>query len=491
LSKGKNKRIKILRILDWRQIAVCALLCLALLTLILLNLSELLTFGRENVYRNCQNNYLVASREIGDFLRVADESIEFSSQRIEEMLSGSASGDEILAFMTRESANLNSRIAGPTTGVYGYIDGVYLDGTGWEPIEGYVPTSRPWYIGAVKAGGEVTHVPPFMNFQTGSTTITVCKVLSDGEDVVAMDLPTDKLQAIVSGISEREIFQQSGGDSPYSSTQIFVLDSEGVVIAHTDTSRIGRNYAVSDDPAEREIAARALQSDETLFRAEGGSDVIYCGGKLDGKWCIISGMEYSKVMSRIMRDVFISAVVSVLGIVGMIGVMVRLAVRRYLSETDRLTGIDNRSGEEKVSRLLAAGQGGVYLLIDLDKFKSINDTYGHDAGDRVLIAVANALRDTFGKKDHIMRLGGDEFAAYVPNVFDETAAGLIVSRLFDAIGEIRVGNSEERRPTISVGAAFYRSGDDISFSTLYKRADKCTYESKKVAGNCVTYYRNS
>ncbi len=490
MSKGKNRLIKIVQILEWRQIVICVLFCVALIALIQLNLSELLTLGRENVYRNCQNNYLVASREIGDFLRVADESIEFSSQRIEEMLAGGSSAEEILAFMTRESGNLNSRIAGPTTGVYGYIDGVYLDGTGWEPSEGYVPTSRPWYIGAVEAGGEVTHVPPFMNFQTGSTTITVCKVLSDGVDVVAMDLPTDRLQALVNGIAEQDMFYSSGGDSPYSLTQIFVLDSMGVVIAHTDTSQIGKNYVASNDPVLRDIAVQALQNDETLFRAEGDGDMIYCGGKLDGKWCIISGMEYSKVMSRIARDIFISAVVSILGIIGMNSVMVRLAIRRYLSETDRLTGINNRSGEEKVNRLLTTGQGGLFLLIDVDKFKRINDTYGHDAGDKALIAVANALKTTFGKKNYIMRLGGDEFAAYVPNVFDEAAAEPIVNRLFDAIGAIPVGDKGERRLTISVGAAFYQNGDDFSFSTLYKRADKCTYESKKVAGNCVTYYKS-
>jgi diguanylate cyclase (GGDEF)-like protein len=488
LALGRIKWKNLFRILDWKQVVVCTLLCLVLLALILLNLYELMTLGQENTYRNCQNNYLVASREIGDFLRVADESIEFSSQRIEEMLAGGATHEEILAYMTRESANLNSRIAGPTTGVYGYIDGVYLDGTGWEPIEGYEPMKRPWYIGAVAAGGEVTHVPPFMNFQTGSTTITVCKVLSDGVDVVAMDLPTDKLQAVVDGIAEQDSFYKSGGESPYSYAQILVLDSDGVVIAHTDTTQVGMNYAASEDPVAREIARQAFANDETLFRVEGEDAVIYCSGKLDGKWCILSGLEYSKVMSRITRNIVISTVVSILGILGMVTVMARLAIRRYLAETDRMTGINNRSGEEKVSRLLRAGQEGLFLLIDVDKFKSINDTFGHDVGDKALIAVAGALKAAFGKKNLIMRLGGDEFAAFAVGVTGEPEASEVVRRLFDEIDAIAVPEMGKRKLAVSVGAAFYHSGDDISFSTLYKRADKGTYESKKIVGNHVTYY---
>ncbi|MBR0148285.1 MAG: diguanylate cyclase, partial [Lachnospiraceae bacterium] len=87
----------------------------------------------------------------------------------------------------------------------------------------------------------------------------------------------------------------------------------------------------------------------------------------------------------------------------------------YLSETDSMTGINNRgSGENKVRKLLLDGDGGMFMLLDVDKFKSINDTYGHAAGDKVLISIAECMRRAFRNNDVMMRLGGDEFAAFAP-----------------------------------------------------------------------------
>ncbi|MBQ6967561.1 MAG: GGDEF domain-containing protein, partial [Lachnospiraceae bacterium] len=90
----------------------------------------------------------------------------------------------------------------------------------------------------------------------------------------------------------------------------------------------------------------------------------------------------------------------------------------YLSETDSMTGINNRgSGENKVRKLLLDGDGGMFMLLDVDKFKSINDTYGHAAGDKVLISIAECMRRAFRNNDVMMRLGGDEFAAFAPMVY--------------------------------------------------------------------------
>ena len=93
---------------------------------------------------------------------------------------------------------------------------------------------------------------------------------------------------------------------------------------------------------------------------------------------------------------------------------------RYLSETDRMTGILNRgSGEQKIREKMQMGNAGMFCLMDADKFKSINDNFGHAVGDKVIIAIADCLRKSFRDSDVVFRLGGDEFAAYAMDVKDE------------------------------------------------------------------------
>ncbi len=161
----------------------------------------------------------------------------------------------------------------------------------------------------------------------------------------------------------------------------------------------------------------------------------------------------------------------------------------YLSETDRMTGINNRgSGESKIRKALVDGKGGMFMLMDVDKFKSINDNYGHDVGDKVLIALADCMKRTFRDNDIIMRLGGDEFAAFTPNVYSREAGEMIVERFLTRLKGIRVAEMGRSRIEVSIGIAFYKPGDHFFFEELYKRADKCTYESKSHKGVYVTYY---
>lgn len=162
---------------------------------------------------------------------------------------------------------------------------------------------------------------------------------------------------------------------------------------------------------------------------------------------------------------------------------------QYLAETDQLTGITNRgSGEKKIKQLMALGKGGMFVLFDADRFKSINDTYGHEAGDLVLISIADKMKHSFREKDIIMRLGGDEFAAFVPGVCDKEEGEPIIQRFIEAIESINLTEIEGRKICISIGVAFYQEDDNYGFDELYKRADSCAYESKKTTGCAVTFY---
>ncbi len=159
-----------------------------------------------------------------------------------------------------------------------------------------------------------------------------------------------------------------------------------------------------------------------------------------------------------------------------------------LSETDRMTGLLNRvSGEQKVEDSLKKGKGGLFILLDVDHFKSFNDNYGHDVGDKVIISVANCLKAAFREHDIVFRLGGDEFSAYAAEVHDKKVAKAIISRFINNLNSITISELGDTIITASIGATIIKSGEASDFAEKYKLIDNAVYESKKVDGSHVTF----
>ena len=164
---------------------------------------------------------------------------------------------------------------------------------------------------------------------------------------------------------------------------------------------------------------------------------------------------------------------------------------RYLAQTDMLTGLNNRgSGEQKVKELLQQGQPGALALIDCDRFKSINDTYGHMAGDQVLIALAEAISKGIHKGDIALRLGGDEFAIYMLNIVDKEKAKVHIQHVFDEVNKIHIPQIYGHPIHISMGVTFFQPETPMKFDHLYQQADKAMYESKRTEGTIATFYED-
>jgi len=154
-----------------------------------------------------------------------------------------------------------------------------------------------------------------------------------------------------------------------------------------------------------------------------------------------------------------------------------------LSITDLLTGLYNRRGfimfaEQQLKLSDRTKRGLLLFFTDLDGMKWINDTLGHEEGDRALMEVADVLKETFRSSDIIARMGGDEFAILAINTTDvnsEIITGKLQS-LIDAHNK-----QENRRYTlsISVGFSYYDPGNPCSLNVLMIQADKLMYEHKK------------
>ena len=161
---------------------------------------------------------------------------------------------------------------------------------------------------------------------------------------------------------------------------------------------------------------------------------------------------------------------------------------RVLSETDLMTGILNRgSGENAVRANILEGKKGMFCLIDADNFKAINDNFGHDVGDKVIIGIANCLERACRESDIVFRLGGDEFAIFVKNIDSEEVGNIILSRFFRFLQELNIPELKGRTISVSIGAAISREDEADSFESLYKRADVAAYESKSFRNNHITF----
>lgn len=161
----------------------------------------------------------------------------------------------------------------------------------------------------------------------------------------------------------------------------------------------------------------------------------------------------------------------------------------YLAQTDLMTGLKNRgSGEKAVKKMIENGVEGIFFMMDADKFKSINDNFGHDVGDKVIKAIADCLKKTFRADDIVMRIGGDEFAAYAVGIVDAAEGKLLIEKFFAEINQINIPELGERKISISVGSAIFHAEENLSAAEIYKRADLAAYESKKIAGNFHTSF---
>lgn len=159
-----------------------------------------------------------------------------------------------------------------------------------------------------------------------------------------------------------------------------------------------------------------------------------------------------------------------------------------ISRVDALTGVINRRHfyavcRTEFSRAVRHHLPASVLMIDIDHFKRINDTHGHDAGDAVLVAFANRCTSQLRKEDVFARTGGEEFAVLLPMTDLEDAA-VVAEKLRRSIEQFDVAlPTHSVRATISVGVAQLGSGDTVE--TIIKRADQRLYAAKSAGRNVI------
>lgn len=213
--------------------------------------------------------------------------------------------------------------------------------------------------------------------------------------------------------------------------------------------------------------------------------VIQCGGG----FLVLGSIDQTKSLE--LRD-------ELLSLTNQLSVMSRDASRRSkeleeanrtierLARTDALTGLWNRrmfdeSLQREMARADRQSQPLTMILFDLDHFKSVNDTYGHVAGDQVLARAGEVLKGQVRQYDIPARYGGEEFAVLLPGTAKEVGAA-IAERLRETIAAVRFSEGPERI-TISLGVAAWAKGEVAN--VFLERVDSALYKAKKLGRNRV------
>lgn len=168
------------------------------------------------------------------------------------------------------------------------------------------------------------------------------------------------------------------------------------------------------------------------------------------------------------------------------------AQAEFLATHDALTGLPNRAYlhlrmRQALAHARRTGREVVVVFIDLDGFKAINDSFGHATGDRLLIQVADALRNMLRAGDTVVRLGGDEFVVLIEDVDGSAGLSGIIERLFRCIGRYYTIGDYRTYVTWSCGVVTYpRDGEDGD--VLLKHADTAMYAAKARGSNQYAFY---
>jgi diguanylate cyclase (GGDEF)-like protein/PAS domain S-box-containing protein len=160
---------------------------------------------------------------------------------------------------------------------------------------------------------------------------------------------------------------------------------------------------------------------------------------------------------------------------------------RHLAHHDPLTGLPNRAllADRMAVALAQAGRSGGMLAVcylDLDGFKTVNDTWGHATGDRLLMEIAGRLSASVRGGDTVARLGGDEFALLLTNLADEEECEAALARLLQAVARPVFLDGTEISVTASIGVTLF-PGDGADADTLLRHADQSLYAAKEAGRN--------
>ncbi|WP_176441789.1 putative bifunctional diguanylate cyclase/phosphodiesterase [Granulicella rosea] len=371
---------------------------------------------------------------------------------------------------------------------------VYQDGR-MAQLRSVVETGRPLVVETTASTLRSKGVPAFCRIHAVK--------LEDGVAVSAANL--SELKQANQEMKRALAFNKAiVSSSPFS---IIVADLDGTITAVNPAAArmlwygaeelIGNNIALLHD--QQEIARRARTLSQELMRPVSANSDVFRQKALLG---LTDENEWSYIRkdgSRLLVQLIVSAVEDETGaVIGLMGIAHDLSERKQLSDSiyhrahhDPLTGLPSRSllrdrMEVAIERGKRFQSLFSVLMIDLDNFKRVNDSLGHQAGDAILVEVANRLRSCLRKVDTIARYGGDEFVVLLTELRSRSHAETVGRKIIAALAAPIVVGNHEIAVTASIGLSMFP--DSIEPDELLRHADVAMYRSKALGRNSLAVF---
>ncbi|MBQ9519268.1 MAG: response regulator [Firmicutes bacterium] len=259
--------------------------------------------------------------------------LQVTAETIDRMSTDGENTDKIHGYMEFMTNRTKESVDENFTGIYGYIDGKYIDGSGWVPPEGYDPTQRDWYKAAVDAKGKTTLVAPYVDAETGEVMLSVSRLLSDKKSVVSLDIRLNEIQNIASRLTMNNM-----GFG-------FIIDKTGLVVSHTDESEKGKNY--SADGKYGELTKRVFgDSGQRFVMNVGGQKSTVFSRHIMNEWYVVIVVSNSALFHALRMQIAAGALISAM-VFGVIVVFCLVSARKL--NRYQLKEIQNQVKLDKVN----------------------------------------------------------------------------------------------------------------------------------------------
>ncbi len=297
--------------------------------------------------------------QLENYLDTSKSVLWVTADTVDHMVHNGGTTEQIHNYIVEETEKQKQQFDENTTGIYGYIMGEYLDGLNWEPPEGYDPVERDWYKAAIAEHGDVTIVSPYVDAQTGSIVITICRQLSNPSDVLAVDAMMNKIQEM---IEDLQIKEKGFG---------FIVNEDGMLIAHPDESRKGK-YLNSTEEQKR-FMEKVLTTCDGNFEMEidGKLRTIFVKPIMD-QWYVIITISNEELYAEHWRQIAVNVLICTV-------IFILIALFYYLGYKNE-QGFSRRMEEMKMEEQKQAYETRV---LKLEK----------EAADRANQAKSNFLAD--------------------------------------------------------------------------------------------------
>ena len=267
---------------------------------------------------------------------------------------------------------------------------------------------------------------------------------------------------------------------------IFLKDDEGKYVFST---QYWKHLDTQNDPdwtirgktdleirKDKNNAIKAMEADKKILESGKGTDYII-EENVDGI------QEYLQLIKRPVFDEN-GRITGIIALINNVTETQQLKIElEKRAITDSLTGLLNKSAAEDLTRIMISGTlkentRGALLILDIDLFKQVNDTYGHAEGDRVLAEIGRIINNSCRNQDIAGRIGGDEFIIYMKNITAPENASALAERIQNEVSNAFAEDVFAGRITFSIGIALCPD-NGRTFDELFKAADKSLYHVKK------------